>query len=71
MQLMGWRPRAVPVPSVLNSWAHRVSPAPQATTLRKKLTSARSVHLTPTCPYIRSMARRLVFYVGLGVEALR
>ncbi|XP_024594227.1 UPF0577 protein KIAA1324-like homolog isoform X2 [Neophocaena asiaeorientalis asiaeorientalis] len=53
------------------TWAfQRTNQGQDATTLRKKLTSARSVHLTPTCPYIRSMARRLVFYVGLGVEAL-
>ena len=71
MQLMGWRRHAVPVPWVLSSRAHRVSPAPQATTLRKKPTSAWSVRLTPTCPFIRSTARRLVFHVGLGVEALR
>uniref|UniRef100_A0A9L0R1P5 Endosome-lysosome associated apoptosis and autophagy regulator family member 2 n=1 Tax=Equus caballus TaxID=9796 RepID=A0A9L0R1P5_HORSE len=53
------------------TWAfQRTNQGQDATTLRKKPTSVRSVHLTPTCPYIRSMARRLVFHVGLGVEAL-
>ncbi|KAF6086088.1 hypothetical protein HJG60_007227 [Phyllostomus discolor] len=53
------------------TWAfQRTNQGQDATTLRRKPTSARIVHLTPTCPYIRSMARRLVFHVGLGVEAL-
>uniref|UniRef100_A0A3Q1LQG4 Endosome-lysosome associated apoptosis and autophagy regulator family member 2 n=1 Tax=Bos taurus TaxID=9913 RepID=A0A3Q1LQG4_BOVIN len=53
------------------TWAfQRTNQGQDATTLRKKPTSAWSVHLIPTCPYIRSMARRLVFHVGLGVEAL-
>ncbi|XP_074223653.1 endosome/lysosome-associated apoptosis and autophagy regulator family member 2 isoform X8 [Camelus bactrianus] len=53
------------------TWAfQRTNQGQDATTLRKKPTSARSVPLTPTCPFIRSMARRLVFHVGLGVEAL-
>ncbi|KAI4543818.1 hypothetical protein MG293_006612, partial [Ovis ammon polii] len=53
------------------TWAfQRTNQGQDATTLKKKPTSAWSVHLIPTCPYIRSMARRLVFHVGLGVEAL-
>uniref|UniRef100_A0A2K6KCE4 Endosome-lysosome associated apoptosis and autophagy regulator family member 2 n=1 Tax=Rhinopithecus bieti TaxID=61621 RepID=A0A2K6KCE4_RHIBE len=53
------------------TWAfQRTNQGQDATTLRKKPTSARNVHLTPTCPYIRSMAKRLVFHVGLGVKAI-
>nr|KAF6338168.1 hypothetical protein mPipKuh1_007155 [Pipistrellus kuhlii] len=52
------------------TWAfQRTNQGQDATTLRKEPTSARSVPLTPTCPYIRSMALRLVFRAGLGVEA--
>ncbi|PNI46345.1 KIAA1324L isoform 2 [Pan troglodytes] len=53
------------------TWAfQRTNQGQDATTLRKKPTSARNVHLTPTCPYIRSMAKRLVFHVGLGVKTI-
>ncbi|PNJ58421.1 KIAA1324L isoform 2 [Pongo abelii] len=53
------------------TWAfQKTNQGQDATTLRKKPTSARNVHLTPTCPYIRSMAKRLVFHVGLGVKTI-
>ncbi|CAO2617324.1 Endosome/lysosome-associated apoptosis and autophagy regulator family member 2 [Lemmus lemmus] len=52
------------------TWAfQRTNQGQDATTSRRKRTSAGSAQLTPTCPSIRSTARRLAFPVGLGVRA--